>query len=131
MTGHSTQPIFLALLKAVSLVAGSCSAQDRLPEGALHEIELQWSAISPGGTAAPHVSRAWRSQRPADQLTPWAPSMETWCVELKRSPSEVEAGGPGSVIWIVTRVDKQSAWSAAPLMIMSSTWPYEACEVVP
>ncbi len=32
-----------------------------------------------------------------------------------------------SMTWIVTRSSGDSGWVASPLMIMSSTWPYEAC----
>ncbi len=57
--------------------------------------------------------------------------MEIWCVEVESvSPSELDPGVT-AMIWFVTRVDSQSEWGAAPLMAMSSTWPYEACGVFP
>ena len=131
MTIVPTRAVSLMIMAAVCFAASSCSSAIQLPDNARLALEEQWASLPPDGTAELRISRAWPSQVPARELTPWAPFMETWCVELDLPNAQVQVDSSARTLWIVTRVNKESAWSAAMLLTMSAIWPYKACELAP
>jgi hypothetical protein len=131
LTTVSSRPVGLTFMAALCFAASSCSSATRLPDGALLALEQQWESLAPEGVAELRISRVWPSQVPAKELTPWAPSRETWCVEVDLSNANARANLADATFWIVTRVDKDSLWSAAMLLTMSAIWPYQACELMP
>ena len=128
---NAPQTMFLPWLLTASLLLASCSASSPLPQGALDELKEQWQALSMDDRPALHIVRAWPSEVSAEQLAPASPSMETWCVEVELPQGNAASREPGPMIWLVTRADQDASWFAAPLMTMSSLWPYEACGVIP
>ena len=130
MANNPPKTFFLPGLLAASLLLASCSAPSPLPQAAVDELEKQWQTVTTDNSPRLHVVRAWPSEVPAEQLPPSSPSMETWCVEVEPVGKDA-SGAPGPMIWIVTRTGPEATWFAAPLMTMSSLWPYEACGVVP
>jgi hypothetical protein len=97
----------------------------------LDELKEQWQAVSMDDRPALHIVRAWPSEVSAEQLVPAPPSMDTWCVEVELSQGNDASSEPAPMIWLVTRADQEASWFAAPLITMSSLWPYEACGVIP
>jgi hypothetical protein len=128
---NSPKMMFLPGLIAASLFLASCSAQSQLPQGAMDELEEQWQNFATDTSPNLRITRAWPSEVSAQQLAPSSPSMETWCVEVQPSAGNDGSRGPEPMIWIVTSADEEATWFAAPLMTMSSLWPYTACGVVP
>lgn len=121
--------ILIISLVSISLVLASCSVNEQLPQSALDTLEEQWQALPMGKNNDLSIIRSWLGKKTTEQLPPESSKMETWCVELEM-PEDLDPSGEfKSMIWIVTRQNTESDWSAAPLMIMSSSWPYEACGV--
>lgn len=120
----------LAIAALLALAMSSCSPGPWLPAAARQALEQAWNAI-PGEVGDLHIVRAWSGKGPAEELTPWAPDMQTWCVEVKPPADPGAAASPELAIWVVTKPDAESDWSAGMLLTMSSLWPYQACEPAP
>jgi len=120
-------PVLLALPMSIFLLT-ACSPSNQLPHEARQVLEEQIAAL-PGSISGFQIGRAWKGAAPTGESTPWPSSMQVWCVEVETEfdpETEVESQ---PVIWIVTRTDESSEWTAAMLMTMSSLWPYQACGV--
>ena len=120
-----------ALSCLASAILSSCSSQPHLPQGAAAALTAHWQALPSATVLEHHIIRAWPSAAIATDLTPWSPSMETWCVETVMTPAVEGSTGDETLLWIVFRESEGEPWSAALLATMSSTWPYEACGVAP
>ena len=123
--------ILITGLVSLSLILASCSTKKQLPQNALDKLEEQWQALPMGKNDDLSIIRSWLGKKPTEQLPPESSEMETWCVEIKMPEYLDTSEEFKSMIWIVTRQNKETDWSAAPLMILSSSWPYEACGVGP
>ena len=127
MGKYSKIIILLASLLSLSLFLASCSSKQKLPQSALDKLEEQWQLLPSGKSNDLHIIRAWPGEKPTEQSLANSRNMEIWCVELEMYLVIDNAEESQEMLWIVTRPGKDAEWSAAPLMIMSSSWPYEAC----
>jgi hypothetical protein len=119
------------LLVAVVVVAGqglsSCSRSSQLPEGPRDALIAYWESLPSDPGVEHRIIRAWPGVAPEAESTPVAPIVEIWCVEAEMSAEDPAVDG-SLLVWIVTRGNQETPWSAALLASLSSTWPYEACE---
>jgi hypothetical protein len=122
---------YLVACIVLSIVLISCSAESQLPQGARDALNEHWQTLPTVNSSEYRIVRAWPGEMSSENLTPWAPSTEIWCVEVELSIDQAGSEEPEKMIWIVTRQDEESTWYAALLMAMSSIWPYQACGVVP
>jgi hypothetical protein len=130
----SRQPLLLALVAGLltqGLLAGSCSLAQPLPDGAKQALEKTWRTLPGGASADFWILRAWPGKGYAENPAPLSPAMEIWCVEISQPPGQGEAKSLVPMIWIITRAYLRGEWMAAPLMTMSSSWPYQACGAMP
>lgn len=102
------------------IVLAACSPQLDLPQSARQALEERLLAL-PGGDTEFTIGQARPGVKPQSEP---ALSIEVWCVEVDLSP--IDETSP-ELIWIVTRPNPQSDWTAAMLATMSAMWPYEAC----
>ncbi len=113
-----------SLLLACSLLASSASPQ--VPQGAVDELHARWQSLPGSQTHDLVVLRAWKGKTPPDANSFFS-TVETWCFETQPEPKSGISQGSERMVWVVTRSGGDTGWVASPLMVMSSTWPYEAC----
>lgn len=101
-----------------------------LPEDARDALVAYWESLPSAPDIDHRVTDAWQGEPPADGADPGATPIEVWCVEAEISSDDADIDGTRTV-WIVTRRDRETTWSAALLASLSSTWPYEACATSP
>jgi hypothetical protein len=111
----------------VSIFLTSCSSPTRLPPDVEKALNAYWQSLPSYPSITYQILQVWPSAAPAETITPWAPSMEVWCVETEITVAEDVSLVGETVTWIVIRDDEDADWIAAMLATMSSTWPYEAC----
>lgn len=112
--------IFIVLIVGTSLL-GSC-APPQMPQSAIDELNARWASLPGSASQDLSIVRAWPGAPPSE-----TPSMEIWCVETTLSPKGGDSTKSESMLWLVTRSNEEAGWESAPLMTMSSTWPYQAC----
>jgi len=117
----------LILLSFVVLLA-SCTAAGQLPGGAEAALFQYWEDLPAGGHNF-QIVRAWPGKFPVEGYPGDGPQIEVWCVEA--ASSQATAAEDAAMIWIVTRQEGETEWSAGLLMAMSSIWPYQACGTGP
>ena len=127
----STRMLLLAVLVSASHGLSSCSRPPQLPEGARDALIAYWASLPSHPGVEHRIIRAWPGEAPADDLTLGPPLMETWCVEAEISSPEDPSVDGAPLVWIVTRENEETRWSAALLASMSSIWPYQACGEAP
>lgn len=116
----ASAPSALVLFAAIALA--SCTAS-RIRQEAIGDVTARWDSLPESTTHNLAVVRAWRGTRPSEHPR----SMEVWCVETEIVAKTDAEATPESLLWIATRPGKRGDWGSAPLMTLSSTWPYEAC----
>ena len=126
----STRMLLVAVGVLVGLGLSSCSRSSQLPEGARAALIAYWESLPSDPGVENRIIRAWPGVTPAADSTPVDPIAEVWCVEAEISSEDPAVDG-NLLVWIVTRGDREAPWSAALLMSLSSTWPYEACGEAP
>jgi len=120
--------IVIVTLEIAALLLCSCSMFNSLPPAARLELQEQITAL-PGSVSEFHIKRAWKGVMPAGEMAQSQSSIKIWCIEVEMEFSVEIEDQAQPVIWIVTRAEGQSEWTAAILMTMSSLWPYQACGV--
>jgi hypothetical protein len=125
------QIALLAVLLAASIILGSCTPPSQLPESAFSALNRQWDSLPGSATHDLTVLRSWQGQIPPDADPAPTSPMDVWCVETLLSSNQPYSGESETVIWIITRTSDDATWESAPLMTMSSLWPYQACGVAP
>lgn len=103
----------------------SCTPHE-VPQAAMHALNARWRSLPGSQTHDLVVLRAWEGKLPS-QGHSFPPSMEVWCIETHAAPKSDLSQGSERMLWVVTKMNEAAEWDAAPLMIFSSTWPYEAC----
>jgi hypothetical protein len=104
--------------------------ESTLPEGARSALGAYWASLPSAPDLAHRVTDAWQGEPPTEEANPAAAAVEVWCVEAEISSDDAAIDGT-RMVWIVTRRDQETTWSAALLASLSSTWPYEACAASP
>ncbi len=113
---------------AVTLNLSSCTNTSPMPEDARDALQAYWQSL-PNPAVENRIKRAWAGTISGDAFPSLPPAMEIWCVEAELlSQSDPSINGE-LLVWIVMRENKDSPWSAAMLVAMSSDWPYEACRM--
>jgi hypothetical protein len=125
---RSLKIILMVAFYSLSIFMSSCSQAPQIPEDAQEALIAYWRSIPSAPGIENHIIRAWPGATPSEELTPWAPEMEIWCVEAEIKSSEDLNLDGERLIWIVHRENEKASWSASMLVTMSSTWPYEACQ---
>lgn len=126
----STRVLLLAVLVSASQGLSSCS-RPQLPESARDALFAYWESLPSHPGVEHRLIRAWPGEAPAEDSTAGVPLMEIWCVEAEISSTDDPSVNGDLLVWIVTRENEETRWSAALLASMSSTWPYQACGQAP
>lgn len=126
----STRMLLFAVVVSASHGLSSCSGPRQLPDGARDALVAYWESLPSHPGVENRIVRAWPGEAPA-QLTSGTPLMETWCVEAEISSADDPSVDGDLLVWIVTRENDETPWSAALLATMSSIWPYQACGEAP
>jgi hypothetical protein len=117
----------LVSLICLGFLLVSCSVKNRLPQSALDKLKEAWAASPYLSISDLNILKTWPGEISAEESSDEFAAMEIWCVEVEMPPDPDSTGEPLPMIWFINRNDPQSEWTVAPLMIMSSSWPYEAC----
>jgi len=121
-----TKSLLFPLLLVGSILLNAC-ATPQIPHSAVDVLNAYWGSLPGGATQDLTIVRAWPGKTPSGNSLSMSDSMEIWCVETRLSNKPGVSNESDSMLWIVTRSSKDAEWESAPLMIMSSTWPYQAC----
>lgn len=119
--------ILLLSLLAAGLLIVACAPAPQMPASAVESLTNSWQSIPGSATHELTILRAWPGEAPQESNPDMLLPEEVWCVETNLSSIEGNTTDPEAFIWIVTRTNPDAEWQAAPLMIMSSLWPYQAC----
>ena len=117
--------LLLSTVLILGLVLASCGSP-QAPQGAVEELHARWQSLPGSQTHDLVVLRAWPGEIPSNADS-YLTKLEIWCFETQAAPKLDLPQGSERMVWLVTRSSGDSRWEAAPLMIFSSTWPYEAC----
>lgn len=121
----------LASLLAANILLNACTPPTQLPEGARLALNRQWDSFPGSTTHDLTIVRAWQGKLPRDAEPASPQPMEIWCVETRLLSKQPASGETETIIWFITKVNDDAPWETAPLMTMSSIWPYQACGVMP
>ncbi len=113
-------------LVAAILWLAACTTSP-IPQAAIDVINAYWQSLPGSSTHKLTVIRAWPGKPLSNDTIELPPSLEVWCVDTEITPKNDPSSRPESMAWIVTRSGKDAEWQSSPLMVLSSTWPYEAC----
>lgn len=122
----STRTLLVAVVVLASLGVSACSRSSQLPADARDALSAYWGSLPSDPGVDHRIVRAWRGVTPAAEPAPVAPIVEVWCVEAEISAEDPAVDG-NLAVWIVTRQNQETPWTAALLASLSSIWPYEAC----
>lgn len=111
-----------------SIFLSSCFQEPQLPRDAHEALNAYWQSLPAFSVGKYQISRVWPGDTSAEDLASWAPEMEIWCVETGVASSEDPRTIGDRLTWIIFRNNKNEPWSVSLLAVMSSIWPYEACE---
>lgn len=117
--------LLLATLLILGLALASCGPR-LAPQGALDELNHRWQSLPGSQTHDLVVLRTWPGEIPPGQDSSLA-SKEIWCIETQAASKLGLPQGSETMVWVVIETGGDSGWEASPLLIFSSTWPYEAC----
>lgn len=126
------RPPNLLLVVAIcfsSIFLSSCFSELQLPRDAHETLNAYWHSLPSDSRVKYQISRVWSGDTSAEDLASWAPEMEIWCVETEVASSEDLPSIGDRLTWIIFRNNKNEPWSVSLLAVMSSIWPYEACEI--
>ena len=112
-----------------SIFLSSCFSELQLPRDAHETLNAYWHSLPSDSRVKYQISRVWSGDTAAEDLASWAPEMEIWCVETEVASSEDLPSIGDRLTWIIFRNNKNEPWSVSLLAVMSSIWPYEACEI--
>ncbi len=130
LTPPSKITLLLCCLEML-LLFGACTVQPQIPENAIDELEAYWYSLPGSTTHDLKIVRAWPGKILLEAAADWPTSMEVWCVETELSGKETDSAKLDTILWFMSRVSDEASWESAPLMTMSSLWPYQSCGVTP
>ena len=125
----STKLVLIVMICSSSVFLSSCFQINQLPQDARAALDAYWQSLPSASKVNHQIVRAWRGDTSSEEFTPGTAPTQIWCVETQITSAEDLTTVGERLTWIVFRENKTANWSAYLLAAMSSTWPYEACQV--
>jgi len=125
----STKIWLILMICSLSVLLSSCFQINQLPPDAQTALNAYWQSLPSAPRVNHQIVRAWRGATSSEEFTSGTAPNQIWCVETQITSAEDLTSVGERLTWIVFRENKTAKWSASLLAAMSSTWPYEACQV--
>ena len=120
---RSMKMICLLTIFSLGALLSACSQEPRLPQDAQEALVGYWQSLPSASNIDHKIVRVWLGVAPES-----SPAMDIWCVEAEITSAEDQSIVGEQLTWIIFRENESAAWSASLLAVMSSIWPYEACQ---
>jgi hypothetical protein len=126
---ESNKIVLIVMICSLSILLSSCFQINQLPPDAQAALNAYWQSLPSASRVNHQIVRAWRGATSSEEFTSGTAPTQIWCVETQITSSEDLTTVGERLTWIVFQENKTAKWSATLLAAMSSTWPYEACQV--
>lgn len=119
----------IVMVCTLSVFLASCFQNNQLPKDAQAALVAYWQSLPSESRVNHQIVRAWRGTTSSEEFASGTVPTQIWCVETQIISSADSSTIGERLTWIVFWEKETAKWSATLLAVMSSTWPYEACQV--